>query len=120
MRPSLFAIMLIATFSAAASLHAEFPKQNKVKSSDAPSNKKDAVHLVSPFRCRNEANLHVFSLSPITSQYRFSKISGEGNYRLTVDPQGNVTEIKIFEEDGGHRKLVPDVDILKSTHSLAR
>jgi hypothetical protein len=114
MRPSLFAIMLIATFSAAASLHAEFPKQNKVKSSDAPSNKKDAVHLVPHSGAEMKQIFTYFPYPQLPNQYRFSKISGEGNYRLTVDPQGNVTEIKILKRMGVIGNWSPDVDILKT------
>src|ERR1700732_8404 len=114
MRSSLSAIMLIAAFSVVGSLQAESPKQNKAKSSDTPSNNKNAVHLVPHSSAEMKQIFTYFPYPELQSQYRFSKISGEGNYRLTVDPQGNVTEIKILKRIGVFGDWSPDVDILKT------
>jgi len=114
MRPSLSAIMLIATFSAATLMHAESPKQDNAKSSDAGSNKKDAVHLVPHSTAEMKQIFTYFPYPQLPSKYRFSRISGQGNYRLTVDPQGNVTEIKILKRMGVIGNWSPDVDILKT------
>ena len=114
MRSSLFAIMLMAGFSVAGSLQAESTKQNKATSIDARSSKKDAVHLVPHSSAEMKQIFTYFPYPQLPSQYRFSKISGEGNYRLTVDPQGNVTEIKILKRIGVLGDWSPDVDILKT------
>jgi hypothetical protein len=114
MRPSLSAIMLIAALSVAGSLQGESPKQNKATSSDARSSKKDAVHLVPHSTAEMKQIFTYFPYPQLPSQYRFSKISGEGNYRLTLDPQGNVTEIKILKRMGAFENWSPDVDILKT------
>ena len=114
MRSSLFAIMLMAGFSVAGSLQAESTKQNKATSIDARSSKKDAVHLVPHSSAEMKQIFTYFPYPQLPSQYRFSKISGEGNYRLTVDPQGNVTEIKILKRIGVFGDWSPDVDILKT------
>src|ERR1700680_1286969 len=114
MRPLLFAIMLMAAFSVAGSLHAESPKENKAQSIDTPSNNKAAVHLVPHSTAEMRQIFRYFPYPELPSQYRFSKISGEGNYRLTVDPQGNVTEIKILKRIGVLGDWSPDVDILKT------
>jgi hypothetical protein len=114
MRSSLFAIMLIAAFSVAGSLQAESPKQNEATSGDARSSKKDAVHLVPHSSAEMKQIFTYFPYPELPSQYRFSKISGEGHYRLTLDPQGNVTEIKILKRMGVFGNWPADVDILKT------
>ena len=110
----MFAIMLIAIFSVAGSLHAESPKQNKATSSDARSNNKDAVHLVVHSGPEAKQIFTYFPYPEIPSQYRLSKISGTGTYRLTVDPQGNVTEIKILKRMGVFGDWPADVTALKT------
>src|ERR1700730_1840386 len=114
MRPLLFAIILMASFSVAGSLHAESPKENKAQSIDTPSNNKAAVHLVVHSTAEMRQIFRYFPYPELPSQYRLSKISGEGNYRLTVDPQGNVTEIKILKRMGVFGNWPADVDILKT------
>jgi hypothetical protein len=113
MRPSLFAIVLI-TFTVAGSLHSESSKQNKAASSTGRSDTKDAVHVV--LNSSTEAK-KVFTYFPspiIPAQYRFASFSGTGIYRMIVDPQGKVTEIKILKRIGVFADWPADVTILKT------
>lgn len=70
------------------------------ESCSTSSSKTDVIHLV----IRSGSDLkQIFTYFPypdIPAQYRFAKMSGTGIYRLTVDPQGKVTEIKILKRMG--------------------
>src|SRR6266480_6170428 len=114
MKPSLLAFVLVTIFAATCSLQAERSKpKNTGPSSEDPSNK-DAIHLVA----RSPADLkQIFTYFPypdIPAQYRFARISGTGNYRLTVSPQGNVVEIKILKKMGVFGDWPADVTALKT------
>ena len=113
MRPSLFAIVLII-FSVAGSLHSESSKQEKADSSNARSDNKDAVHLVVHSGPEAKQIFTYFPYPMIPAQYRFSKIGGTGIYRLTVGPQGNVTEVKILKRMGVFADWPADVTALKA------
>jgi hypothetical protein len=116
MRLSLFAIILVATFGVAGSMHSEeLPRQKKAASSTGQrSDTKSAVHIV--LNSSTEAK-KVFTYFPspiIPAQYRFAKFSGTGIYRMTLDPPGNVTEIKILKRIGVFADWPADVTILKT------
>ena len=115
MKPPLGAIMLIAAFTAAGLSHAESPNpKKKATSSDPASNKKDAVSLAPRSPGEMKQIFSYFPYPQIPSQYRFAKINATGSYRLTIDPQGNVTEIKILKRMGVFRDWAADVDMLKT------
>ena len=108
-------ILLITTFVANSSLHGNPQEQNKRASASGGSNKKEVVHLVVGVG----SNLkQIFTYCPFptlpTSEYQRLRISGSGVYRLTVDQEGNVTEIKILKRMGALGDLRADVAALKT------
>jgi len=114
MRLSLFAIILVASFGVASSLHSKSPNQDKAASSNARSDNKAPVHLVLHSGTEVKQTFTYFPYPTVPSQYRFAKISGTGIYRLTVDPQGNVTEIKILKRMGVFADWPADATALKT------
>ena len=114
MRSPLLTTTLAAALGAIGLLHAEPAKQNNATSSNALSSKKDVVHLVIHSGAEAKQLFTYFPYPEIPSQYRLSKISGTGVYRLTVDPQGKVTEIKILKKMGVFGDWPADVTALKT------
>jgi TonB family protein len=113
MRSSLPSIALVLMFAAISSLYSS-EDAKKPASSGTSSNKTDVVHLV--IRSGSDAK-QIFTYFPypdIPAQYRFANISGTGIYRLTVDPQGKVTEIKILRKMGVLGDWQADVTALKT------
>src|SRR5215216_7630957 len=93
-------------------------QQNKIASANANSNKKDVVHLV----VGPGSNLkQIFDYCPFptlptdsASEYQRLRISGSGVYRLIVDQQGNVSEIKVLKRMGALGDSRADVAALKT------
>jgi TonB family protein len=113
MRPSLPGIALVLMFAAISSLYSS-EDAKKPASTGTNSSKTDVVHLV--IRSSSDAK-QIFTYFPypdLPAQYRFAKISGTGIYRLTVDPQGRVTEIKILKKMGVLGDWQADVTALKT------
>jgi TonB family protein len=113
MRLSLPGIALVVALAAtSAPCSSQEPK--KPASTITSSSKTDVVHLV----IRSGSDLkEIFTYFPypdIPAQYRFATISGTGVYRLTVDPQGKVTEIKILKKMGVFGDWPSDVTALKT------
>jgi TonB family protein len=112
MRPFLLGIALVVTLAATSSLRSS--QDPKTASSGTSSSKKGVIHLV----IRSDSDLkRVFTYFPypaIPAQYRFAKLSGTGIYRLAVDPQGTVTEIKILKRIGVFGDWPADVTALKT------
>jgi len=94
------AILLTATFTVIASLHADSPNPSKSGSTNAASSAKNPVHLV----VRSEADLkQSFTYFPrpmLPTEHDSFRVTGAGGYRLTVDSRGNVTQIKILKRMG--------------------
>ena len=112
MRLSLPGIALVVALSAISSLH---PSDNRKKtSSGTSSSKPDVVHLVIHSGSDLKQIFTYFPYPDIPAQYRFATISGTGIYRLTVDPQGKVTEIKILKKMGVFGDWPADVTALKT------
>jgi TonB family protein len=113
MRLPLHGIALVITLVATTSVHSSEDPM-KAASGGTSSSKTDAVHLV----IRSGSDLkQIFTYFPypdIPAQYRFAQISGTGIYRLTVDPQGKVTEIKILKKMGVFGDWPADVTALKT------
>jgi len=106
-------IALVIALAATSSLYSS-QEPKKAASSGTGSSKTDVVHLV----IRSGSDLkRIFTYFPypdIPAQYRFATISGTGIYRLTVDPQGKVTEIKILKKMGVFGDWPADVTALKT------
>jgi TonB family protein len=108
------AIALLAIFSAIGLIRAGPPNQNKTASANPTSSKKDVVHLTPHSDSEARQIFTYFPYPAIPAQYRFATISGTALYRLTVDPQGNVTEIKIVKKMGVFGDWPADVTALKT------
>ena len=106
-------IALVVALAATSYLYSS-QEPKKAASSVTGSSKTDVVHLV----IRSGSDLkQIFTYFPypdIPAQYRFATISGTGIYRLTVDPQGKVTEIKILKKMGVFGDWPADVTALKT------
>jgi TonB family protein len=110
-------ILLIVAFTANTSLCGNL-EQKKGASANSGSNKKQVVHLVVGVGSNLKQN---FTYCPFPtlpweygSEYQPLKISGAGTYRLIVDQQGNVTEIKILKPMGALGDSRADVAALKT------
>jgi hypothetical protein len=96
----LFAVIGLTTVLLAAAYGAEPPKKTKGSSAKPSAAGKEAVHLV----VRSRADIkQMFSYSPypaVPSElegFAGSQVAGAGTYRLSVDPQGAVTEVAILK-----------------------
>jgi TonB family protein len=114
MRRGSSGILLTITFIASGWLQAESPNPNKTASTIGSSSRKDVVHVI----VQSESDLkQIFTYFPrpvLPNEHNIIKISGSGAYRLTVDPQGNVTEIKILKRMGAAGDSRADVAALKT------
>ena len=108
------AIAVVAGFMVIGLLHAVPSNQNKTASANPTSNKKDIVHLTPHSDAEARQIFTYFPYPAIPAQYRFAQISGTALYRLTVDSQGNVTEIKIVKRMGVFGDWPADVTALKT------
>lgn len=78
-----------------------FTMQTKGSAKNAGRPKSEPVYLV--VKSRADQN-QIFSYHPypaFENEIRFSKITGTGMYRLTVDAQGAVTQIQILKRFSG-------------------
>jgi hypothetical protein len=96
-------------------LQAASPKPKKAASTDAAASKKEVVHIV----IGSGSDLkQVFTYFPYpTPPWPISLPKNQwrtGVYRLTVDPQGNVTQIKILKRMGVLGNWPADVTALKT------
>jgi TonB family protein len=105
--------MLTASLMVNGLSHAS-PQPSKAPASGTTSGKTDAVHIV----IRSGSDLkEIFTYFPrpiLPNEHNILKISGSGAYRLTVDRQGNVTEIKILKRMGAAGDSRADVAALKT------
>ena len=113
MRLSLTGIALVVMLATTNSLHSS-ENQKKAVSSGASSSKTDSVHLVVHSGPEAKQIFTYFPYPDIPARYRLAKISGTGIYRLTVDQQGKVTEIKILKKMGVFGDWPADVTALKT------
>jgi TonB family protein len=106
----------MAACSVAGFLLAEPDNKNESKavSANSASNKKEVVHLAPHSGAEAKEIFTYFPYPAIPAQYRFAKLSGSALYRLTVDPNGNVTEIKILKRMGVFGDWPADVTALKT------
>jgi TonB family protein len=112
MRLSLPGIALVVALTAISPLHpSDDPKKT---SSGTSSSKPDVVHVVIHSGSDLKQIFTYFPYPDIPAQYRFATISGTGIYRLTVDPQGKVTEIKILKKMGVFGDWPADMTALKT------
>jgi hypothetical protein len=109
-KEALFASMLAASLTWNELLHAS-PQPSKAQSTSA---KMGVVDLVVHSEHEAKQIFTYFPYPDIRAQYRFSKISGTGIYRLTVSPQGDVVEIKIMKRMGVFGDWPADVTALKT------
>ena len=109
-----YAITLLTIFAHSGSLRTEPPAQNQTAPSNVGSDKQGVVHVVLHSTPEFKQIFTYFPYPSIPAQYRFAKLSGTGVYRLTVDPQGNVTEIKILKKMGVFGDWPADVTALKT------
>jgi hypothetical protein len=101
MRTVLFAITSIAIVLIVAASPAEPANEAKrAAKSSADSSKKEPVHLVVKSGAQLKEIFTYFPYPQIPTEYKFANISGIGVYRLTINPQGAVTEIKILKRMG--------------------
>lgn len=108
------ATTVVATMAVTFLLDAESPKPKRAASTDADASKKDVVHIVIGSDSDLKRVFTYFPYPAIPAQYRFATLSGTGIYRLTVDPQGIVTEIKILKRIGVFGDWPADVTALKT------
>jgi TonB family protein len=116
-RPPLLAIVLIVSLALRSSLHAE-ANESAASTNNTGTNKKSVVHLV----VGAASNLkQIFNYCPFptlpneySTEYKPLAISGNGVYRLIVDQQGKVTEIKILKRMGALGDSRADVAALKT------
>lgn len=112
-RSWLRAILLTITVVASGWLQAEPANPNKTASTTGDSSRKEVLHVT----VHSESDLkQIFTYFPrpiLPNEHNIVKISGSGVYRLTVDPQGNVTEIKILKRMGAAGDSRADVAALK-------
>ena len=113
MRPSVAGIALVVLLAGTSSLQSS-ENSKKTASSGASSSKTDPVHLVVHSGPEAKQIFTYFPYPDIPAQYRLATISGTGIYRLTVDPQGKVTEIKILKKMGVFGDWPADVTALKT------
>ena len=114
MKVSFPAILLTATFAAGGSLDADSSQLKKSSSTNMASSTRNPVHVV----IRSPADLkQTFTYFPrpmLPTEHDSFRVTGAGMYRLTVDPQGNVTEIKILKKMGVPGDSRSDVAALKT------
>jgi TonB family protein len=107
----LFAIIALTIVLPTAALGAELSKQTKGSSQSANRSAKQPVYL----GVLSGANLkQIFTYFPyptLPTEYQFSKINGNGMYRLTIDAQGAVAQIQILKRFG---HPVVDLTVLKT------
>jgi len=109
-----FAMLLLITSSAKNLLLANPQNESKAASATPASNKKDVVHLTA-----SGSNFKdIFTYFPYPSMpWPISIRQGQWRtamYRLSVDQQGNVTEIKILKRMGVVGDWPADVTALKT------
>jgi TonB family protein len=107
-------IVLMAAFTAKSSFCAEQQTQSKSSSENAGPHKKDVVHLAPHSDAEARQIFTYFPYPAIPAQYRFARISGQALYRLAIDAQGTVTQIKILKRMGVFGDWVADVTALKT------
>jgi hypothetical protein len=96
----LFAGIAVATLLLTTSNGAEPQKQTKRSSANTDRAGRQPVHLVIESRAEIK---HVFTYFPYPAVptelqgYAGSKVGGSGVYRLTVDPQGAVTQVTVLK-----------------------
>lgn len=117
MKQPLLAILLVI-LAASGALHGGSPKESSFTPANAPSNQKDVVYLVVGIgsNLKRDFNYCPFPTLPVeyTTEHTRLRISGLGVYRLMVDPQGKVTEIKILKRMGALGDSRSDVAALKT------
>ena len=113
MKEAGFATMLTASLMVNDLSHTS-PQPSKAAATRPASGKTDAVHLVVHSGPEAKQIFTYFPYPDIPARYRFAKISGTGIYRLTVNPQGNVVEIKILKKMGVFGDWPADVTALKT------
>lgn len=114
MKQLVFAILLIAAFVAKTTLFAEPQTQTKTVLGNSTPNKKNVVHLAPHSDAEAKQIFTYFPYPAIPTQYRFATISWQAMYQLSVDAQGNVTQIKILKTMGVFGDWVADVTALKT------
>ena len=96
----LFAVISLMSVLLGTSYSADAPKQKKGTSASVSRPEGKPVHLV--VRSRAEIK-QIFSYSPYPAVpgelegYTGSQVGGAGTYRLSVDPQGTVTQVTILK-----------------------
>jgi TonB family protein len=118
MTQRLLAIRLLLPLAVSCSLRAGSLKENPFTLANAPSNEKDVVHVVVGIasNLKRIFNYCPFPTLPVeyTTEYTRLRISGLGVYRLIVDQEGKVTEIKILKRMGALGDSRADVAALKT------
>ena len=107
----LFAIIALTIVLPTAALGAEPSKQTKGSSQSANRSAKEPVYLGQKSGADLKQIFTYFPYPTLPPEYYFSNISGTGMYRLTIDPQGAVTQIQILERLG---PPVIDLTVLKT------
>jgi len=118
MKQPLLAILLLVILALSGELRGGSPKENSFTRANAPSNQKDVVYLAVGIgsNLKQVFNYCPFPTLPVeyTTEHTRLTISGLGVYRLMVDRQGKVTEIKILKRMGALGDSRSDVTALKT------